>query len=393
MGNSDYQWRDLEAAASNPVWIDNREDLARVCAHWNTLPMIALDTEFQRVDTFYPVPGLIQVADDHACYLIDPLAFSEFEPLLEVFRNRSVLKILHAATEDLELFLNSLGEMPEPVFDTQQAAAFIGWGFSLGLQRLLAVSLNVELEKEETTSDWLKRPLTSSQERYAALDVAYLPALCQMQLERLQQLDRVAWVEEEAAALLETVVDRDPEGQQYFRRFSQAWKLPEYKKAALRDLTAWREQYCRKQDIPRNRLLRNSLLLEIVQLWPRTPGEMGRLKDMRRKVLKEHGAFIHQLLQDSARNALVDPPEDIQRPLHFVWNKRLKKLKAIGRSKAEELDIAPEVLLRKKDLDALIRSRDSEGNYQLPSAMRGWRQPLIGNALLEQLAYYEKHEQ
>lgn len=374
----------LEKSAENPIWILTDEALAEHCKYWNTLPMIALDTEFIRVDTFYPIPGLIQVADDKGCYFIDPLVLDDYSPLVELFRNESVLKLLHAGNEDLELFLYMLGELPRPIFDTQIAAGFLGWGFSMGYQRLVEHALDVQLDKGETTSDWLQRPLTRSQEHYAALDVAYLPALCQQQIAELEERGMYSWMQEEAEQLLAQTPDNDPDGVKYYRRFSQAWKLPPEKIAALRDLTAWRERISRQRDIPRNRVLRNQTLLEIINVWPVTMQALSRVPDLKARVIRQDGDVIIGFLKLAAQSALAKPPQPINRPLSYKWNKPLKALKAIARNKADELNMAPEILLRKKDLDALIRT-EKEGEYSLPPSLSGWRKAVIGDALLAEL--------
>ncbi len=385
-----YDWRQLEASADAPVVIRDNAALAEHCSHWQTLPMIALDTEFQRVETFYPIPGLIQIADDQRCFLIDPLEVTDFTPLKAVFENASILKVLHAATEDLELFLNSLGVLPTPVFDTQVAAAFLDWGFSMGLQRLLQHALDVELEKHETTSNWLQRPLTESQERYAALDVAYLPAICLEQKAELEAKGMLEWLQQESELMLQQAVDEDPEGHEYYKRFTQMWTLPEHKIAALRDLTAWREQTCRERDVPRNRILRNQALLEIVNQWPRNVSELSRVDDIKRKIIRVDGQQILQFLQNARQSAEQNVPEPILRPLPFFWNKHLKRLKSIIRTRAAELGIAPEILLRKKELDALIRSGLDTGNYQIPEQVSAWRRDAVGDLLLAELKEIEK---
>jgi len=379
-----YNWQRLEAAAAQPIWITDDETLARYCEQWQKLPLIALDTEFIRVDTFYPVPGLIQVADDAGCYLIDPLTIENYAPMVQLFRNPSVLKVLHAGNEDLELFLYMFGELPAPIFDTQIAAGFLGWGFSMGYQRLVEYALDVKLEKGETTSDWLQRPLTAAQEHYAALDVAYLPVLCQQQMSELNTRGMTEWVQEETALLLQQTPDSDPSGTAYYQRFSQAWKLPPEKLAALRDLTAWRERICRQRDVPRNRVLRNNALLDIVNKWPKDLRALSRVEDIRMQQVKQDGEVILGYLKTAAQSAVAKPPESIDRPLSYQWNKPLKVLKAMARSKAEELNIAPEILLRKKDLDALIRT-ENQGEFSLPPSLSGWRKAVIGDALLEKL--------
>jgi ribonuclease D len=387
-----YDWGQLEQAAQDAVYVSTNEELLTYCDHWLTLPMIAIDTEFQRVDTFYPIPGLIQVADDQRCYLIDPLSVTDFEPLVNVFNRQSVLKIIHAGSEDLELFNHSLGAIPAPIFDTQLAAAFAGWGFTMGLQRLVESALGVQLGKGETTSDWLKRPLSADQELYAALDVAYLPALCQKLAAELTEKGVLGWFEEESQVALAHVEDQDPTGFEYYLRFSQMWGLPDHKMAALRDLTAWREQQSRGRDVPRNRILRNQSLLTLIQRWPRNRLDLSRIPELRSKVIREDGDTILEILSNAKQSAEQNPVEPIPRPLPVYWNKRLKKLKAMARAAAEQKGIAPELMLKKKDLELLVRSREWFGAYRLPEGLAGWRKEIIGQALLEQLELFEQQD-
>lgn len=379
-----YNWKRLEAEADQPIWITDDASLSHYCQQWQALPLIALDTEFIRVETFYPLPGLLQIADDQACYLIDPLEIEDYAPLVELFRNSAVLKVLHAGNEDLELFLHMFGVLPEPIFDTQIAAGFLGWGFSMSYQRLVEYALEVKLEKGETTSNWLQRPLTLSQEHYAALDVVYLPVLCQRQMAELEARGMAKWAAEETAQLLQRIPDDDPDGVRYYQRFSQAWALSAEKIAALRDLTAWRERIARQRDVPRNRVLRNQALLEIVNRWPKDTRELARVPEVRMQQVKQDGEVILGYLKTAAQSAAEKPPAPIPRPLSYEWNKPLKVLKTMARSKAEALNIAPEILLRKRDLDALIRTED-QGQFSLPPTLSGWRKAVIGDALLEKL--------
>ncbi|MGH1461430.1 MAG: ribonuclease D [Neptuniibacter sp.] len=388
--NQAYSWQVLAASAQQPIWVKTSEHLNECCMKWQQLPLIAIDTEFLRVETFYPIPGLIQVADDQACYLIDPLEIKDFSELKILFQDTSVLKVMHASTEDLELFVKMFGGVPEPLFDTQIGAALVNWGFSMGLQRMLEQHLNVQMEKHETTSDWLRRPLTQSQERYAALDVAYLPAIYAMQKELFDQKGTLSWSEQENQYLItESMVD-DEEGYSYYLRFTQMWRIPEHKLAALRDLTAWREQQARKRDVPRNRILRNQALLQIIERWPCSIAELSQLDEVKKKILRTDGETILSFLKSSQESAQNNPPLPIPRPLHFFWNTHLKRLKAIARRKAEEYEIAPEILLKRKELEALVRSGMDEGLYVLPEKMALWRQELIGHLLLDELDEIEK---
>lgn len=385
-----YNWQQLEESAKQPVYIDTDATLAQYCDHWQQLELIAIDTEFQRIETFYPIPGVLQVADDRACYLIDPLSVKDFTPFVAVLQNPQLLKVLHSGSEDLELFQNTLQVLPTPVFDTQLAAAFAGWGFTMGLQRLVERTLGIVIDKGETTSDWLKRPLSPTQEEYAARDVAYLPAICQRLKEELGQSGRQPWFEEESRAVLAQAVDTDPEGVHYYRRFSQMWALPSNKLAALRDLTQWREQQSRLRDRPRNRVLRNQTILSVIDTWPKNLYELRNTEDMHGRIVREDGDTILSFLRQGKASAAANPPQPINRPLHIIWNKRLKKLKAVAREAAREIGICPEVLLRKKDLDALVRSRDEQGRYHLPQELQGWRKAIVGDKLLTQLEKFEQ---
>ncbi len=387
-----YDWKRLEKAASSPVHIRDHAALKAFAERWQSQPMLALDTEFMRTETFYPIPGLIQVADDEACYLIDPLEVADLTPLAEVLSNPEVLKVVHAGSEDLELFRHSYGVLPAPLYDTQIGAAFAGWGFSMGLRRLVAHALEVELDKEETTSDWLQRPLTPNQERYAALDVAYLPTLALMQRQELEQQGRLVWAEEECAEVGLHVAEMDEaDPEVYFQRFSQAWHFDDTRRAALRDLSAWRERTCRQRDLSRNRLLRNQVLLDVAEKLPQNINQLDKIVQ-RGRIVREFGEEILALVKQAEASAQAAPPAEIERPLHYVWNKRLKQLRATGRKSAEKHDILPEVLLRKRDLDALIRSCDEQGRYHLPPSLSGWRKSLVGDALLQQIQQFEKSE-
>ena len=191
---------------------------------------------------------------------------------------------------------------------------------------------------------------------------------------------------EETGRSITAADEADPES--YYRRFSQVWQLDEVRIALLRDLSAWRERTCRQQDISRNRLLRNEVLLTIAERMPKSLQQLDSIIK-RGRVVREYGQKVLELIAAAPESARTNPPAPIDRPLHYVWNKRLKQLRAIGRKAAETHDLLPEILLRKRDLDALIRSRDEEGHYHLPPSLSGWRKPLVGDALLKRIEEFE----
>ena len=170
--------------------------------HCCTMTTLAIDTEFIRRNTYFPKVGLIQLATEQQCFLIDPLAVNDLSSLAELLTNPQIIKVLHSPSEDLEVFSYSLGVVPEPLFDTQLGAAFLGLPFSLGYQTLVAQVLDVHLEKGETKSNWLRRPLSETQLQYAAQDVLYLLEIYRWMIVKLGELGRSSWLTEDCQAMV-----------------------------------------------------------------------------------------------------------------------------------------------------------------------------------------------
>ncbi|QEW07309.1 ribonuclease D [Nitrincola iocasae] len=380
-----YKADQLVLSAREPVWIRDTETLIHYCKQWAELPLIAVDTEFMRVDTFYPIPALIQVADEYHCYLIDPLSVEDMSAFAALLADVRVLKVLHAASEDLELFRHHYGVIPEPLMDTQVAAAFAGWGFSMGLQRILQHALDITLGKAHTRSDWLQRPLTDEQILYAALDVAYLPTIAMQLKSELQTSGRYEWMLDECRMLGQSSRDNDPGGLEYYRRFTQLNINSEVTLAGLRDLAAWRERVCRERNLCRPHVLRNEHLIKIIECWPQTLEQLNALGLLRRQNLKTDGEAILAVLSQAEASAKQNPPEPINLPLHIYHSATLKRLKVIGREVSKAQQIMPELLVRRRDLEKLINSKDDQGHFHLPETLSGWRKALIGDQLLKAL--------
>ncbi|MCZ6854012.1 MAG: ribonuclease D, partial [Gammaproteobacteria bacterium] len=175
-------------------WVASNASLSRVIDGWDS--RIGIDTEFLRTNTFYPIPGLYQVISGDRIFLIDPLKISEWQPLVEILEDPAIVKIMHACSEDLELISHHLQAIPTSVFDTQLANAFQSQDFSTSYANLVSQQLDVELGKHETRSNWLQRPLSEDQIRYAGEDVYYLPALYESLSSNLQALGRMEWFQD-----------------------------------------------------------------------------------------------------------------------------------------------------------------------------------------------------
>jgi len=365
-------------------WITDNASLAQHCASWRSLPFVAVDTEFMRVDTFYPIAGLLQVSEGQRAYLIDPLSIDDWTPFAGLLQDPAVVKVLHACSEDLEVFLRLTGSLPSPLFDTQLAAGYLNLGFSMGYSRLVQAVLNIELPKGETRSDWLQRPLSATQVSYAAEDVLHL-AEVYLLLQAQLSADKYRWVLEDGAELVANL-GRELDPELAYREAKLAWKLSPQQLAVLKVLCAWREREARARNQPRNRIIREHSLWPLARTQPDNLVALARIEDMHPKTVRQDGELILQMIKQAATSPAADWPAALPEPLPLEASSLLKKLRAIGQREGERLNIAPELMLRKKTLEALLKSGYPKGPYQLPDSLRGWRRELMGQALLDCLA-------
>ncbi|MBD8604833.1 ribonuclease D [Pseudomonas sp. CFBP 8771] len=365
-------------------WIRDDASLAEHCAHWQSLPYVALDTEFMRVDTFYPIAGLLQIGDGASAFLIDPLSITQWQPLTQLLENPAVIKVLHACSEDLEVLLRLTGSLPAPLFDTQLAAAYLNLGFSMGYSRLVQEVLGIELPKGETRSDWLQRPLSDTQVSYAAEDAVHLAEVFEKLRPQLSE-DKYAWVLEDGAELV-AQLRREVNPDELYRDAKLAWKLSRAQLAVLRELCAWREREARARDLPRNRIVREQSLWPLAKLQPDNLQTLAKIEDMHPRTVRQDGEQILALIKAAASVAPEQWPAVLPEPLPIEASAVLKQLRAIGQREAERLNMAPELMLRKKTLEALLKTGYPDGPYQLPDSLRGWRRERMGQALLDSLA-------
>ncbi|WP_323846784.1 ribonuclease D [Microbulbifer magnicolonia] len=369
---------------TTPIWIDSSERLAELCARWRQQSAVALDTEFMRSRTFYPQPALVQVGDGERCYLIDNLAIEDLQPLRDLLLDPRVTKIMHSCSEDLETLERLLGAIPEPIFDTQIAAALTGMGAGLGYAATVKELLNIELPKSETRSDWLQRPLSDAQKNYAALDVAWLPLLYGVLVKRLRERGRLEWLREDCDALVSAARSPQPP-ELYYQKVKGAWRLRGQQLAALQDLCAWREREARVRDVPRNHLLKENVCMNLAQQLPRhlatlaQPGLEGR-------ALREHGDSLLQIIAGAAERQ--DTPPRLPQPLNRREGEWLKLLRQEINAIAEVEDLPAEILVRKKELETLVQSPQPE----LQGRLKGWRAEVIGKPLLKALHELREEE-
>lgn len=367
----------------SPIFIESRTQLERACANWRKLDAIGLDTEFERTRTYYSRPALIQVFDGQQVSLVDPLAIDEFAPLAELLLCADVTKVMHASEGDNEIFEQLCGVEPYPIFDTQLAAAFAGHGFSLGYRALVKRLVGVDLAKDETRSDWLRRPLSQAQIAYAALDVVHLPPMHQQLQRELTELGRDEWLREEIGRLHQRrAAERDP--RRAYMRIRQIRRLQSSQLATLRELAAWREIEARERDLPRQKIVRDRSLVAIAESGAAKATDLSAIPELSANAIARYaqpllGAVALAHLDDSAE-APPAPIPTVDRRLS-PW---LKSLKRVLSQKADDLNMPAPLLAQARTLESLV-SAFAAGQCEIPEQLRGWREAVITDALISEL--------
>jgi ribonuclease D len=372
----------MNLISTEPVWINTAEELAEFCAKWQQQAAIAIDTEFMRSDTFYPKVGLLQIGDGKGCYLIDPLSLTEVQPLRDLLLNLNVTKVIHSCSEDLDVFKTWLNIVPAPIFDTQIAAAFAGFGYSLSYANLVKTLLNTEIPKDETRSDWLQRPLSLAQLKYAALDVAHMLIIYGKILVELKSSERLTWVKTDCADLV-IKANTQPDYTIAYKDVGLAWKLRPQELFILRELCVWREIQSRERNIPRNRLIKETAMYEIARKKPDSLSVLEKIEDLPSRTLRNDAEFLLDLVKRGLASSADQWPERLDPPMSPEHGPVIKTMKEAVREIAEQHHLPTEILIRKKDYEFIIRSKVHSGEYQLPERLKGWRFNLIGEKLLE----------
>ncbi len=337
---------------------------------------IGLDTEFLRERTYRAELCLVQIATPDTAVCIDPLALPDLAPLAQVLASGAVIKVMHASRQDLEVLLPVAG-LTRPVFDTQIAASLAGLPAQIGYAEAVRRLLGKELAKSHTRTDWSRRPLSPEQLEYALDDVRYLLPLAQRLQDELARLGRLQWLNEELALLDdERALSVDPDSA--WLRLKWLRELDPARERLARALAAWRERNAVAHNRPRGWILDDAVLREIVVQVPRTPQALAQLPQMPPGLVKRRGA---ELLACIAAAQVPDPAPALPgRPRRDPTRAALvKKLGDIIQGAARELNIAPEVLATRRELEQLAEGRRDS------AVLRGWRLQVFGQQLLAAL--------
>ena len=362
--------------------IESDEQLAALMERFANCDTVVVDTEFMRRDTFYPQAALFQLCyptEPDTAWLIDPLRVEDWAPLQAMLKNESVTKVVHSASEDLEVFQTFLGCQPVPLFDTQRAAAFAGVGFGMGYRRLIEELTGLMLDKDETRSDWLKRPLTDAQLAYAAADVVPLLPVFRELHSRVQTAGRLDWVLEDGA-LATTAAAAPPLPS--WPKVKSAWKLSTPQLAVLRAVCDWRDERARKLDKPRSWILADKLCLAIAQRCPSSEGQLRQIPDMPHAVVRKQGEVLLDLVETAQDLPAEELPAPLARPLNSAQRDTLKRVKQAAAELARQWQVEPEILLPSKEYELLVRLGSGE-DISTPPGWSGWRQDNLIGPLLE----------
>ncbi len=352
-----------------PLLVTVDDQLAELAARWRDEPHLGLDTEFLFERTFWPIPGLVQVATPAGIWLVDAVAIRDLSPFAPLLASESSSKILHAGSGDAVLFERVAGTRPGPVFDTQIAAAFCGLGPSLSYGALVAALEGVALAKSETRTDWTRRPLTPEQVRYAGEDVAHLLSVADRLRRQLEPLGRLRWVEEDSAASL--APDPERENPDLAWRRLRGWeRLPRPRLRIVRALARWRELEARRLDLARPFVLRDETLLELARKPAATIDELRKTRGFE---TRRHERFAKPILElvESAMSEAEDTTEEPARPVSKEAAAALAE--AVTRA-AARLELPADLLLPRRQRERLLAAAGAP----LSSRLTGWRRDVLG---------------
>ncbi len=349
-------------------------DLQAFCARQAGAAFIAVDTEFMRDRTYWPILCLVQVAGPEEAAAIDTLAEGmDLEPLIRLFDDPSILKVFHAARQDIEIFFHMTGRIPHPVADTQVIAMVCGFGDAVSYETLAGKLAGARIDKASRFTDWSHRPLSDRQIVYALSDVTHLRAAYEKLARRLEKTGRAEWVAEEMAVLTDPAIYRlDP---------AHAWKRFKLRStgrrflAVLRELAAWREQEAQARDVPRNRILRDEAVTEIAAHAPRDVEELARTRGLGRSIAEgRQGAAILAAVRRGADLPEAEcPPAPERREMPARLVPIIDLLRVLLKTKCEAEGVAQRLVADADDLQLI--AADDRAPVR---AMTGWRHRLFG---------------
>ena len=373
--------------------IEDYKSLQNLCMQYSNASVLAIDTEFVRTRTLYPKLGLLQVFDGEQLALIDPVAIDDLTPFWQLLTNEKIIKVLHACSEDLEVFLTSGNCKPVNLIDTQIMMSFLGHGLSMGYAAMVAHYTSIELDKSESRTDWTKRPLSQKQLNYASADVEHLFNIYPKLLKEIEQAGNLDYAKKETELLVErkfTPIDENS----LYRQIKSAWRLNPKQLNALQHLTKWRYQQAKSRDLPLGFVVKEHTLIAVAQHIPQSLSAMNNISGAEVLDIRHKGKAMLAVLKQASNDDAADYPEKIQRLDEYPGYKQIfKKVKAFLISKAEHHNLAVENIASKKQINQfltwqfnlnnireLVANAGSSSAYSV-DLLSSWRHEVVGEAL------------
>ena len=341
--------------------------------------VLAIDTEFIRENTYYPSLCLIQIAGSDFASAIDPLSGVDLSIIWKLLENKNILKVFHAARQDIEIFLNLTGKIPYPIYDTQIAAMFCGFGDQIGYEGLVNKFLGLSVNKELQFTNWLQRPLSKNQIEYAISDVTHLIKIYPIITKLINDSNRTEWVEKEMQSISDQSLYKiDP---------LDIWKRIKLKNSKpktlnlLKHLAAWRENECKKQNIPRNKLIRDDVLVNVSYQSPQTIIELKKIRAFPKQLSHKNCNDIIETIQNANRIIQEDWPNVIKTyKKSNISSNSLELLKLLLKFSSEESGLAEKLIANNDDLRDLIEAKNNDLRV-----FKGWRNDIFGKEAISLL--------
>ncbi len=354
-------------------------DLAQACQRLSSHPFVTVDTEFLRETTFWPKVCVIQLASDDEALAIDALAPDlDLRPFFDLMRDAAVVKVFHAARQDLEIIWKSAGLIPSPIFDTQVAAMVCGFGDQVSYGELVQTVCKISLDKSSRFTDWARRPLSDAQVTYAIADVTHLRTIYRTLKAQLERTGRIAWLDDEMRTLTSPATyEQHPENA--WERFRGRVRRPR-DLGVLMELARWREEEAQSRDVPRSRVLKDDALIEVALAAPRTADALGELRAVPRGMDRSRAGFdiVAAVERGLARDPKTLPKIERDRRGGSTCAATVELLKVLLRQVAEGHGVAAKMVATVEDLEAI--AQDDRADV---AALRGWRRDMFGARALE----------
>lgn len=368
-----------------PVLITTPQQMAELIVQLENTSLVAADTEFFRETTYFPQLALVQIATADIVACIDPLAFDAKPGLKKILLDKNITKVFHSCSQDLEVLYYYLGESPVNIYDTQIANALLTDFHQVGYASLVENELGVSLDKSQTRTNWLQRPLTEKQLQYAAEDVIYLYQLHHILDTKLHDTDRHSWFEEDSKTLNDQDNDFQVASDQLWKRVKGSSRLSRDKLAIAQAIALWREQLAQKKDMTRRRVLADDIVNNLAYQAPVDRDELDQIIPHRFRLTDSDKDQLLHIIDTAKHSPAESWPDNRFEILSPEQKQLLKKLQKIVTRNAEELGISSAVLASKKDLEYLICYYEKRESPAVPdiNVVQGWRYQVAGQQLLE----------